>query len=208
MFASRTPSCRRAHERWRTVASGLTTATAVAVALTLVGACQANPEPAPFAGPESTGPAPTAATPPSASPTPTPPELPPAATGTGRAAAKAFVRHYIDLVNHAMATGDVDGLAGIAASSCATCDAIRRRIVEIYDQGHAEGDGWRIKALTYVPTGSSRTALVAAAIEIAPQTVFSPGAAPSHSAASRGNLDFRLRASSDGWTIARLEATQ
>ena len=70
--------------------------------------CQGNPEPAPLPSP-TTSPSPS----PSPSVASAPPVLPNEARGTSAASARAFVRHYVDLVNHAMATGDVEGLSAV-----------------------------------------------------------------------------------------------
>jgi hypothetical protein len=169
----------------------------------LLAGCQSNPAPPPL---ESTSTSPS----PSPSPTAAAPTLPAEAQGTSRAAAKAFVRHYIAAVNHAMTSGDTTGLSELAAPSCSTCQAITDRIEAVYaDGGHLEGKGWRILSLSYLAGQQPESPLVAAGIEIAPQTsVASPGATPSKSPESRGHLDFTLNRNPRGWTVMRLEATQ
>jgi hypothetical protein len=118
-------------------------ATPLMVCLTLAG-CQANPEPAPLPSPE---PAPSA----SPSPTAAAPTLPPDARGTSMASAKAFVRHYVALVNHAMVTGDTQGVRKLALVDCSSCANIANRLDDIYRAGGSiESEGWRIHSLTPV----------------------------------------------------------
>lgn len=168
-------------------------------------ACQSNPEPPPIeAAPATSEPSP--------SPTPSdaPPTMPAAAKGRSEAAAKAFVRHYVDAVNFAMRTGNTEPLAALRDASCTTCKAIEDRVDEVYGAGgRLEGNGWSIRSLTYVKNAGTGRTLVAAGIDIAPQVTFEQsGASPSHSPQSRGNLDFRLIMTPAGWRVSALEATQ
>lgn len=176
---------------------------ALALGAVVLSGCQANPEPPPID---------TASSSPSPSPSPTDaaPTLPAEAQGTSEKAAKAFVRHYIDLVNFAMRTGDTSELASLSNEECSTCRAIVARIEEVYENGgRLEGHGWRVRTLTYLATGGKRTALVAAGIRISPQMAYvASDSAASHSPASRGNLDFSLSRTPSGWQVTGLEATQ
>jgi hypothetical protein len=123
---------------------------AVAVgALVLVG-CQANPAPPPL---ESTSTSPTA------SPTPTAaaPTLPVEAQGTSKAAAKAFVRHYIALINHAVATGETTSLLEASDPECSSCEAVIERVDNVYSAGGSiRSEGWRVMSIRPVP-GVPRT---------------------------------------------------
>jgi hypothetical protein len=168
-----------------------------------LGACQANPAPPPLV---STSTSPT----PSPSPATAAPTVPAEAQGTSKAAAKAFVRHWIDVLNYAMSTGDTSVLVDLADPACSTCEAIANRIEDVYAEGgHLEGTGWRIRTLSYLEREHSKSPLVAARIEIASQTAYaSAEAAPSQSPRSRGHLDFSLDRRPTGWKVLRLEATQ
>ncbi len=88
------------------------------VASPLLAACSAGSED------ESANPAPTAEPTPTlgqaGSPEPTGPQvteptLPAAARGSSVRSAKAFVRHYIDLLNYAMVTGDTRAFRAVSA---------------------------------------------------------------------------------------------
>jgi hypothetical protein len=138
------------------------------------------------------------------------PTLPAEAKGASEAAAKAFVRHYVASVNYAMATGDTQGVARLAKSSCTTCTAVVERIHAVYQGGgRLKGAGWKILSLAHVSAGSHRTAFISVGIEISPQVAYAgESAPPSHSPRSRGNLDFVLSWTVNRWVVERLEATQ
>lgn len=180
----------------------------LAVSLVLVGllvtGCGSNPEPPPVdAGDTSASPSA------SASSAPEPPEMPAKAEEKSRAGAKAFVRYYIRLVNHAMATGGTEQLRHHRSPSCSTCDAIIARIDQVYAEGgRLSGEGWKLAHLQVVDAQSSRKLLVAASIAITPQTLHPSDGTPSTSAKSRGNLDFHLRHTGEAWEVARLDAVQ
>lgn len=174
------------------------------VALFLAG-CQGNPEPPPLDG-----------TPTSGSPSPTPPptvaapSLPPEAEGTSTAAAKAFVRHYVDLVNYAMATGDTGPISELSLKSCNTCTAIINRIDEVYSSdGRLEGMGWKVRTVSPVAVLAEGAQLIAVGIDISRQITYEASdASPSSSPESRGNLDFYLVKRRSAWRVERLDATQ
>ena len=170
-------------------------------ALLLVG-CQSNPAPPPLQR-----------TAPSASPSPSvpvAPTMPPEARGTSKAAAKAFVRHYISTVNYAMATGETAQLAALSGPNCGTCTAIADKVEQIYGNGgHLEGAGWSVLTLSYIDSGAPRSPLLSAGIKIAPQVAYHHnGGTPKWSKRSRGNLDFWLLFSRSSWYVSKLEATQ
>src|SRR5262249_42975201 len=49
--------------------------------------------------------------------------------------AQAFVRHYIEVYNRALETGQTEDLAGLAGSACKTCAAYVKQVVDIYRGG-------------------------------------------------------------------------
>lgn len=67
--------------------------------------------------------------------TPTEPALPPAATKATEAGARAFIAHYFDLINFAQATGMVDALRAVSASTCAACTDLVERLRNQYQVG-------------------------------------------------------------------------
>ena len=97
---------------------------------------------------------------PSPSPSATPPSLPAEAEGTSPAAAKAFARHYFDLINYAARTGDTADLRAASAHECVSCDAIAGNIEEIYEAGgHIQGQGWELRLVRELKTAQGRSTL-------------------------------------------------
>jgi hypothetical protein len=124
-------------------------------ALVLVG-CQANPAPPPL---ESTSTSPT----PSPSPTPTAaaPTLPADAQGISEAAAKAFVRHWIDVLNYAGQSGDHHAIREVSGSSCTACAAIADFIEQINaNGGQIDGDGWAVRDVKVVDLAPGKSATI------------------------------------------------
>jgi len=99
--------------------------------ITLLSGCSSNE---PMAGTPSTSEATTRPSA-SASPTkPTPPALPAAAREDTKQGAKAFARHYLELINYAAGTGDVSPLQA-ASSDCAGCNEYVALYKRTYDDG-------------------------------------------------------------------------
>jgi hypothetical protein len=116
-------------------------ATSLALLITASG-CGGNDPPPPKAEPTSTP------TTPAASESPTPPALPAAAKGDGARSAKAFVRHYIAVLNYATYTGDVTELRRLGAKDCGSCQNVIRGIRSIYEAGGSvKGGAFRITNL-------------------------------------------------------------
>jgi Family of unknown function (DUF6318) len=184
--------------------------------LGLVGAgCSGDPaKPKPLksstAAASSSGSA-TASTSPSASVTASSsaaaPTMPAAAKGTSAAAAEAFARYYVDLINYAMRTGDTDPMRSTTEKDCRTCFVVANGIDNIYrTHGRIKGDGWQVlRASTSKPRRSE--ARVKMHVRITKQTVFdSPSARPSSSRPSNGRLELALIRSSRDWAVRKLEA--
>ena len=106
-------------------------ATMFSSALSLVG-CS---DPAPI---EPNGPAT------SATPTQVAPTLPEAAKDDSEEGAVAFVKHYIELLNYASDTGDVERLREASDPKCVGCNSY----IELYESTYANGgyfkdSGWK-----------------------------------------------------------------
>lgn len=127
----------------------------------------------------------------STTPTPSAPALPEAATKNTKAGAIAFVRHYVRLINHAQATGDVGALRTASAKKCVSCRDAMQSIEELYDSGgHLEGGDWRSgRAL------ASRNAsgwLVTVRVTYGKQTVHRPGEDPQDLPGGPHTLNFTV----------------
>jgi hypothetical protein len=94
----------------------------------LIGGCGGSPEPSPL-------PKPSKSSSPSASATPTPPVMPEAAKAKTKAGAIAFARHYVDLINHAQATGDASALLAVEDTTCGSCERGRKYVDRVYGGG-------------------------------------------------------------------------
>jgi hypothetical protein len=91
--------------------------------------------------------------------------MPAEAQGTNEAAAKAFVRHYVDSVNHAMRTGDIEAIQRLSDQACESCTAVIANIGDLYSTGgHLEGQGWSITAIDTVPTAREAEQVVQAGV--------------------------------------------
>jgi hypothetical protein len=86
-----------------------------------------------------------------ASTTPSPPAMPDAARANTRAGAIAFVRHYIELINYAQATGDVGALAAVEEGTCKSCSAASEGVRKHYESGGAiKGGDWHVRSANVV----------------------------------------------------------
>lgn len=106
---------------------------------------------------------------PSAEPTPAP-TLPAEAQVDSEAGAEAFARHYVDLMNHAQATGDADALAAAASPDCAVCGGYVQAAEEGYsDGGWIEGGDFVVRELSPLPADYGADYGVYAVIDVAEQ---------------------------------------
>lgn len=174
----------------------------------LLAGCQDNPEPPPL---ESTAP--------SAEPSPTDepsdgaptvevPTLPPKAEGTSPAAAKAFVRHWVDVLNYAGPAGDGPAIGRISDPQCGGCMAIRDFIDEVEGSGgEILGEGWQVNQLRVVTRDSeSGQIVIDATVTVRPQEVRpSAGATPQRFGGGERLKTFWLEGRDNAWTVVRLD---
>jgi hypothetical protein len=100
----------------------------------------------------------------SASPTPTepPPTMPAQANGPFPEGAPAFAKYYVDVLNHAARTGEVERLRDLSASSCTGCANYADSFERNAAQGrYLKGDLWQMgRAVELEPVGASDIAVV------------------------------------------------
>ena len=79
------------------------------------------------------------------------------------AGAVAFAKHWVDVFNEAMPTGETRQLQSLSAPSCKTCTAFAQRLESIYASGgFYKSPGWRIlqaDASNNMPAGRAILAL-------------------------------------------------
>ena len=161
----------------------------------LLAGCGGSPEPKPPPKAEpSTSPSPSA----------TPPVMPAAAKEKTKAGAEAFVRHYVALLNHAQATGEVDPMRAVESPSCKSCRSVQDDLTKLYGSGgHIEGGAWTLSQVIGVdptPNGGRNVALV---VTFGPQEVVRPEPAPAQHLKG-GSLPLTMQLSTDpaGWRVA------
>lgn len=148
-------------------------------------------------GESVTAPEPSPSVTPVATPSPTavkvePPELPERARLNTKAGAEAFLRHYVDLVNYAQATGETGALSAAASPGCRACAAFERRVDDVYGKGGTiETSGLRV-----IRTSSMRVApsiwLVSVVSRAGEEKVRIPGKPVQTVPTERTRLNFTL----------------
>jgi hypothetical protein len=102
--------------------------------------------------------------------------MPAAASENTKAGAIAFVRYYIELINHAQATGDVDALAAVESPDCRSCTSARDVVTKIYaSDGHLEGGKWSGRIRSVAPRPDLNAWTVFTVVRFAPQLVVEGG---------------------------------
>ena len=134
--------------------------------------------------------------------------MPAAAKGDGRAAAKAFVKYYIDLINYAEVTGDVRPLQRVTTHRCHDCKAIIDAISNTYQRGGwYRTAGW-VPSEWFVVLTAESSGTVAASIH-SPEQRYKPSgeAAVRFVDSSDFVMQFRLSYVARGWAVVGLMRT-
>lgn len=177
---------------------------ALTLSLVLAG-CGGDPE----APPDPTATTSGVSTTPSTPPTPSAPVLPEAATANTKAGAIAFVRHYVEVFNHAQATGVHAELEKLSSRDCDECEAVVAGLAKIYGaKGHIEGGALVAGAATAEYNAAERRWLVLVRVDSGPQTVFASSAAdPQELHGGARSMQFSVRRESGNWKIAAWSRT-
>lgn len=91
---------------------------------------------------------------PTTTPTPSkttaePPAMPALAKQQSNAGAKAFIRHYIDVLNHAYAVPDPDELRQLSDDACQSCESLIQISERLSENGGRQvGGEWHPTAIT------------------------------------------------------------
>jgi hypothetical protein len=163
----------------------------------------ARPKPLPSPSPSSSVASPTP------SPSATPPSLPAEARGTSAAAAKAFVRYWVEVLNHAGATGNTAQLDEVSDDNCRSCQAVIRSIDEAYRAGgYFRGNGWSVETLQPQPFQTKTRPVLSAGVHIAPQDVLRrEGGKVTHFEGGQRSMLFRLQWAGGHWTVLQVDQT-
>lgn len=164
-------------------------------ALLLLAGCggdpKADPSPSPSTAPVSTTPSPTA------------PVMPAAASENSKAGAIAFVRYYIELINHLQRTGEHALLDSASLPTCKSCNSVTRAAGAIYSAGgRVEGGAWSISSVSASqPTANLWQVTVEG--RLAPSKVVNgPSSVPTAGSGGKANGQFFL-AFHGGWKVAQ-----
>lgn len=137
-------------------------------ALVVLSGCGGDPKATPSPSPSTSAV--------STSPSPTAPVMPAAAAENTKAGAIAFVRYYIELINHAQATGDVESLRLVESPDCRSCQRASKAVADIYMAGgHLEGGQWKAKTVSASPRPDLRAWTVFTTVRFAPQVLVKDG---------------------------------
>lgn len=177
-------------------------------AVTLTSCTSDPPVPKPLATSSSTAsPAPTPGLSASGS-APAAPSPSAEARGSADASATAFAIHYVDVVNHAMVSGDTSLMRRAALGSCTGCRDVADSIDDLYSKsGHVEGDGWRVREVTSV-TRSRRVTSIRLSVRVTEERWYATAKAkPETSTPFTGSLEFRLTSSptTRTWAVSQME---
>jgi uncharacterized protein DUF6318 len=178
----------------------------------LVAGCggESSPTPAPPASQSTSASSPTQAAQPAQTAQPTesatPPALPALASKPTKSGARAFVRHYIDLVNYTANSGRTGTLHHLVLAQCGDCLALEEKVTATYSAGgRFITKGWQPRAW-FVVLSSPGRAVVDVAIA-SPRQRWKPSAQarmrliPS----SKFLLEFQLRRLSGRWVVKGLK---
>jgi hypothetical protein len=145
------------------------------------------------------------------SPSPTPsqaaPTLPAAAKGTSEAAAKAFVRHYFEALNHAMNTGTTEQFRALSADTCESCSAIAGNIESTYAAGgKIESEGWLLKSISPVPGQPAQRPMLDLGVLMTTESVTKrAGEDAREFTGGKQPMTIYLSRSGDRWRVLRLD---
>lgn len=170
---------------------------AVACGLLLLSGCGTTDDPKPS---PTSSPTPTRTTPPV-------PVLPEAAKANTKAGAEAFVRHYVDLLNLAQATGNTAPVAASSLTTCETCQAVIDKLRQLRQEGATVvGGTWTIESLAVgrinAPSQAGLVYGVALGIRSTKQTITKPAGAPDIYPAGPANHHLTLVWRAQAWKVA------
>ena len=135
--------------------------------------------------------------------TPSAPVMPEEANADTKAGAIAFVKYYIELINHAQATGDVVALEAVEDPACKSCQSARSGVASHYQAGGSvDGGEWRVHSASAVQNGAISGWVVDANVAYGRQIVhFGSGKPDKVNEAGRMILSIQVERSNDQWQV-------
>jgi hypothetical protein len=133
--------------------------------------------------------------------------MPPLAREKSRAGAKAFVRHYIDVINYSWTSLRTARLASLGAADCADCDAIVTRIDEVEKAGgYKRGAKWHATAMTVIATQGIQDPIVQVLVKIDQGKFLDhKGGTVQAIDATQTYMDFELTRRARMWAVTNVE---
>jgi hypothetical protein len=152
--------------------------------------------------PSSPSPSPPSAEP-SAKPTP---EQPPVSREDTQAGAVAFGRYYIDVINHAAATGETRALTRLSLSACGSCRSLVGTVKNIYGAGgYIHGGSLEVRWHSSVENPQDDSWSLVLGIRTGPQEVKpSKGAAVERQPSERARFSMLVARRHSNWRIEEL----
>jgi hypothetical protein len=135
--------------------------------------------------------------------------MPAEAMGTSAASAKAFVRHYIEVVNFALKTGDVSQIRQLSEGECSSCSAVADSVSTVYGNGdRLTGKGWEVRGVSPVANQPRLRPIIQASVFINPQTKISDSNGKrERRPGGRKLMVFDLESRDGQWIVAQWEQT-
>jgi hypothetical protein len=133
--------------------------------------------------------------------------MPAEAEGTSPRAAKAFARHYFDVINYSARTGDTQELRKLGTDDCVSCEAIAHNIEKIYGAGgHIESEGWRLTVVSVVPGQAGMKPILDLGVVQSPESVVErAGARPTHFPGGKKPMTMYLVRVGNQWRASRID---
>jgi hypothetical protein len=134
--------------------------------------------------------------------------MPEAAKAHTTAGAKAFVKHFWNVVDYAQATGDTGAVTALSLVGCKGCQGGVHSIDGVYTSGGSIRGGQTTTShysVEWIRSGKLQLAYVIVDLTFGPQTVDMPGTAHDKvSTGSRSTDRLELLAQAHGWKVAQL----
>ena len=149
-------------------------------------------------------PSPTPSTPATSpvSTTPSAPVMPEEAKAETSSGAIAFVKFYVDVVNHATSSGETQALADASAPACESCRSVIGKVNDLYSAGgHSEGGTWRLVEVRV--TSVQKPWRVAGHLSYSRQRIVRPGAADETFKPGEYDMEFTLKHRDGRWQVGK-----